>query len=152
MERFKIEHFEHDRQGESFPEFHTLDSNELLRIRTELARTIGLDETAEPLVLIKSLLDASHPVEEFDALREGFQLSSLAEHLDLNPDRIIYINWDRLATVDRMEFEDLSKYFHDIWYPSADDIEVFDDTLSWILFVHHSGTIALARLGEPERC
>lgn len=145
MERFKIENFERDKQGEQFPEFDALDPNELLRIRKGLARRIGLDETVDSLVLIKSLLDASHPVEDVDAMREEFQLSSLVERLDINPDRYVYINWDRFTSVDRMEITDLSRYFHDIWYPSADDIEVFDDTLSWIIFVHHSGTVAVGK-------
>lgn len=147
MEHFKVEHFERERQGERFPKFETLGPNELLRIRKGLARKIGLDESVSPLVLIKSLLDGSHPVEDVDATSESFQLSSLAEELDIILPRYVDINWDRLATVDRMEFAELSKYFHDIWYPSADDIEVFDDTLSWILFVHHSGSVRVALFG-----
>jgi hypothetical protein len=151
MEHFKIEHFERDRSGESFPKFHTLAPNELFHIRKELARKAGFDETVEPLILIRFLLDASHPVGEYNATSEGFELSSVTKELDLKPQQHIYINWDRLVTVDRMKFADLSKHFNDIWYPSADDIEVFDDSLSWILFVHHSGSVRVVQIGQSER-
>ena len=148
MEQFKIEHFERDNPGEPFPGFATLPPIEVLRIRQELARMVGIDQSVEALALLNALVDASHLVEDFDAASEGFQLSALVDHLDLKPDRNIYLNWDRLLTVDRMEFKDFSEYFDEIWYPSADDIEVFDDTMSWVLFIHHSGTLRFSRFGQ----
>ena len=38
-------------------------------------------------------------------------------------------------------FAIVSKYFSDIWYPSTDDIDVFDSSVSWILSVNHEGEI-----------
>jgi len=39
------------------------------------------------------------------------------------------------------EFDDLFKFFSDIWYPSLDDIEIFDINLNWIISVRHYGDI-----------
>ena len=41
---------------------------------------------------------------------------------------------------------DTDSYFDDIWYPDADDIDVFDDTVTWILSVAHSGQNKLLKL------
>lgn len=38
-----------------------------------------------------------------------------------------------------MRFKDLTEHFDYIWYPGPDDIEIFDDSLSWILSVDHGG-------------
>ncbi|WP_234399978.1 hypothetical protein [Campylobacter concisus] len=40
-----------------------------------------------------------------------------------------------------MRFDDLSKFFSDIWYPSLNDIEIFDINLNWIISVRHYGAI-----------
>lgn len=143
MEQFKISHFERDKPGEVFPKFEPLGSDEVSRIRKDLGYQFGLDEWVESLTLMRHLLTASQPVEGFDAKTGEFDLSKVAQSLGITPKRSVFINWDRFETVDRMAFADLSTYFHDIWYPSADDIEVFDDTLSWILFINHSGTVRI---------
>ena len=141
MEHFKIEHFERGNPGKSFPKFEPLDKSEVTRIRKELASKVNLEETIAPLTLIKHLLSLSEPVEGLDATSEGFDLLSTLKTLGLHPNRWVYINWDRFETIDRMDPMDLSTHFHDIRYPSADDIELFDDTLSWILLIDHSGAI-----------
>ena len=44
--------------------------------------------------------------------------------------------------------KDLNKHFYDVWYPSSDDIELFDDTLDWIIFVRHYGGVQLLALNQ----
>ena len=38
------------------------------------------------------------------------------------------------------------KYFDDIWYPAADDIEVFDASFNWIVSVKHYGAVHYAKI------
>lgn len=40
-----------------------------------------------------------------------------------------------------MSINELDKYFYDIWFPIADDIDLFDKSLSWILSIRHDGCI-----------
>ena len=40
-----------------------------------------------------------------------------------------------------------NKYFDDIWYPDSDDIDIFDQTLSWILTVLHNGDVKILQIG-----
>ncbi len=37
-------------------------------------------------------------------------------------------------------------FFSDIWYPSLDDIEIFDLNLNWIVSVRHYGGIYYVKL------
>ncbi|EKO31739.1 hypothetical protein LEP1GSC179_0008 [Leptospira santarosai str. MOR084] len=41
---------------------------------------------------------------------------------------------------------DLINNFDDIWYPSVDDIDIIDMSISWILSVSHFGEIKLIDL------
>ncbi len=63
----------------------------------------------------------------------------MVHSLDLEPQEEVYINWDDFTTIVRMRFKDLTEHFHYVWYPGPDDIEIFDDSLSWILSVDHGG-------------
>lgn len=54
------------------------------------------------------------------------------------------MTWDlRWGEVDQMAFIGLAIHFPWIWYPSSDDIAIFDDSLAWLLFVDHEGQLAV---------
>ncbi|MCL5773492.1 MAG: hypothetical protein M1536_03850 [Firmicutes bacterium] len=141
MEQFKIEHFESDGPWRSFPEFVTLSKDEADRIRLTFERKTGIDTTKDKWDLLRYLESLSCQVKNVNAESEDFDLSLIAYKVGLKPRDEIYINWDDFTTIDRMNFLDLSKYFDDIWYPGPDDIEIFDDTFSWILFISHWGGV-----------
>ena len=62
------------------------------------------------------------------------------------PAATVYINWRHFESLDEMAFVALAKYFDDIWYAGADDIDIFDDTLSWVLSVRHDGEVRALKL------
>ena len=70
MEYFKIEHFERERPGETFPRFELVGPDKLENIRKKLAHLVGFDETVEPLKLINVLLAKSVPTGNFDITSE----------------------------------------------------------------------------------
>ncbi|MEQ1634784.1 MAG: hypothetical protein ABL997_20560 [Planctomycetota bacterium] len=50
----------------------------------------------------------------------------------------VYLSWtetDAVVTTWKM----FVKYWDDLWYPGADDLAVFDESLSWALFLEHHG-------------
>jgi hypothetical protein len=67
----------------------------------------------------------------------------------ITPAPTVYVEWGPLCEIDRFQIEDLFKHFWDVWYPSADDIEIFDDTFDWIVFVRHYGGVEVWRAREP---
>lgn len=94
----------------------------------------------------KSLLESSRPIQHAHAEKEGFDLASVTVALGLKPQEDVYVNWDDLKTIDRVRFSDLVGKFDYVWYPGPDDIDIFDDSLSWVLSVDHGGYL---RVWEP---
>lgn len=58
----------------------------------------------------------------------------------------VFINFERFNNIDVFLFKDFCKYFDDIWYPAADDIEVFDTSFNWIVSVKHYGAVHYAKI------
>lgn len=55
----------------------------------------------------------------------------------------LYVCWDYFYAIDRFDFNDIVKYFSDIWYPSVDDIIIFDDSYKVCMMIRHDGVIYL---------
>ena len=58
----------------------------------------------------------------------------------------VFLNWYRFDNIDEIEVDGLNTYFADIWYPSTDDIDLFDNTFKWIVSIRHDGQISRGRL------
>ena len=37
------------------------------------------------------------------------------------------------------------RWFDDLWYPAADDLEIFDASCSWLVSVAHDGAVGVVR-------
>lgn len=75
-----------------------------------------------------------------------FDLAKLVQHLGINPAVDIYLNWYRFDEVDMISLGDVSAYWSDIWYPATDDVDIFDESCTWILSVSHAADVSYARL------
>ncbi len=80
---------------------------------------------------------------------EGFNLQSAIRELGMESATTVLLNWYRFDRIDRIALVDLSLYFVDIWYPGSDDIEIFDESCSWVLAVSHTGELRLTILDAP---
>jgi hypothetical protein len=60
----------------------------------------------------------------------------------------IFLNWYRYDDVDEMRLADVTKFFEDIWYPSSDDLDIFDESLRWILSIRHDGEVKYVNLAR----
>ena len=72
-------------------------------------------------------------------------MKDLALSLGLAPEPLVYVNWLRFDDIDCLAFSDLARYFDDIWYPSADYIDIFDSSMSWVLSVDYLGFVRFVR-------
>lgn len=55
----------------------------------------------------------------------------------ISPDKKVYLIWD-METAAIVPFKVLVEYFEDFYYPSSDDLTVFDEGLNWALLFHHA--------------
>ena len=141
MNPAKIRNFENEHLGRQFPWFQNLNAFETRQIRETLVRAFGAQEVNAPVDLVTFLDDKAHVVNEVNADADSFSLLDILRRLGISPQPEIFINWYRFDQIDRMKLDDLADFFQNIWYPSADDVDIFDSTLSWIVSVTHSGTV-----------
>ncbi len=146
MDTVKIENFKRDYPASDFPEYRTLDQEESERIRQSLVLRLGVPRNASPLDLVKFVSNKCIVVPHADAEKEDFDLNAQLKSLGIQPNEEVLVNWYRYDRIDGIMLTDLSRYFHEIWYPRADDIDVFDESLDWILSVGYSGVVSLLKL------
>ena len=135
MDQIKLENFRKE-YGFEIPIIRSLSPGECLKIRENLLHKFSLNDIDEFFKIDKfSKLDG------FNADEENFDIKTAFSELGIAMPNEICINFNKFESIDILRFDDLSKFFSDIWYPSLDDIETFDINLSFIVSVRHYGAI-----------
>ena len=146
MEKFKIEHFKRENPSNEFPAFKTLTPEEARDVYESVLKAMGWDVSPERLV--KMIYERGTLVRGVNATEDGFDLESIFDDLGIHPCEKVYLNWYRFDEIDEMSFADVDKYFDDIWYPGPDDMDIFDESFSWIVSVSHEGYVTCLIVGE----
>lgn len=145
MEKIKLDNFSNEYPGRDFPEYASLSKSACSDIAQSIQAKFAQANATDGLTLVKAIDALSKPCEAASHVGEDFDLSALLNACGIDAADVVYINWHRYDKIDRLKRCDLAGYFYDIWYPDVDDIDVFDDSLSWILSVRHDGYIKLLR-------
>lgn len=146
METFKIENFKKANQEASFPKHASLTSIEARKIQDRLSRKLGIVGDEDGLALVLAVEFRGEWCEGVDAEDKKFSLRRTLAGKGINSSERVYINWYRYDVIDVLALDELDRYFTDVWYPDADDIDIFDDSLEWILSVTHTGKIRLLKM------
>ena len=135
MDQIKLENFRKE-HGFDMPIIRSLSAGECLKIRENLLHKFSLNDIDDFFKIDKfSKLDG------FNADEVNFDLKVVFNKLDIATPNEICINFNKFESIDILRFDDLFKFFSDIWHPSLDDIEMFDINLSFIISVRHYGAI-----------
>jgi hypothetical protein len=149
MEHLKIEHFQAERPGQPFPRFASLNRDAIDGLRAVLIARFSLTPGDGPWWLLKHIRARAVLLDGVNTEDDGFDLAYILHRCGVAAGDEAYINWYGLSKgVDRFRLADLAVYFADVWYPASDDIEIFDDSCSWVLFVDHGSYVWLARPDE----
>ena len=143
MEKFKIDNFKEENPDAEFPAFETLHQEKSTAIFHELIAKVG--GKLDPKQLALFLYENSKLLPGTDAEKEKFSLIETLNSSGITPKDSVFINWDCFNQIDKIRLTDLSSHFSDIWYPSADDIDIFDESFSWVLSVFHDGRVGLIK-------
>ena len=135
MDQIKLENFRKE-HGFEIPIVRSLSNDECLKIRENLLHKFSLDDIDEFFKI-----DKFSKLDSFNADEANFDLKAIFRKLNIATPNKICINFNKFESIDILHFDDLSKFFSDIWYPSLDDIEIFDINLSFIFSVRHYGAI-----------
>ena len=135
MDQIKLENFRKE-YGFEMPIIRSLSPGECLKIRENLLHKFSLNNIDEFFKI-----DKFNRLDGFNADEVNFDLKTTFGELGIATPNEICINFNKFESIDILRFDDLSKFFSDIWYPSLDDIEIFDINLSFIVSVRHYGAI-----------
>lgn len=119
MDQIKLENFRKE-YGFKMPITRSLSPNECLKIRENLLHKFSLDNIDEFFKI-----DKFNKFDGFSADEVNFDLNALFSELNIATPNEICINFNKFESIDILHFDDLSKFFSDIWYPSLDDVEIF---------------------------
>lgn len=135
MDEFKISLFE-DEYKVSFPCYKSLSDVECQNLLKFISNkyTIPIENIEKELMLKQHFYETSNALDNFSLI------DALAK-LQIKPLKNVFVNWDDFKSIDVFNLDDLNKYFFDIWFPSSDDIDIFDESLNWILSIRHDGCI-----------
>ena len=82
------------------------------------------------------------PVDCGNAEERSFSLATVFDLLDLRPSRMIYCYWFNYGDpTDLIDWEILATHFHEIWFPGRDDLVLFDESMAWLVHIHHIGDV-----------
>jgi hypothetical protein len=139
MDNFKISLFESEYKSR-FPEHKTLSVVECRSVLQNIVERYNLSSSD----VENELVSRQHFYDKVNAM-EDFNLLDVLSDLGIKALADSYINWLRFEKIDKIATNDLDKYFNDIWFPSSDDIDLFDDTFSWILSIRHDGCVSVIK-------
>lgn len=146
MEVFKVENYEREHGQGTFPAYRRLGSQSSQEVRRQLAGALGIAPTSSGTEVVRAVWDRSQPVEGADAENEDFDLCLVLDRLGLACTDKLYLNWHHYEDVDEMCAADVTAHFTDIWYPSSDDIDIFDQNMLWVVSITHYGAVRVTRL------
>jgi len=145
MEQIKLDNFFNEYPGRQFPEYVSLSKSACTEIAQSIQKRFSLENVTDGLTLVKTIDALAKPCEVASRVGEDFGLDALLHACGIDPADVVYVNWYRYDNIDKLKCRDLDTHFFDIWYPDVDDIDVFDESLDWILSVRHDGYIKLLR-------
>lgn len=146
MDQIKIDNYLRENPGQEFPSYEVLERESCEHIRSSLFEKLRLDPLLGSLKLVNEVDRLGDICDGIRCDEEYFDLKKALLSLGLECPEFVCINWYRYDDIDKMKFVDVVNNFDDIWYPDADDIDIFDESLKWVLSVSHSGRIKILKL------
>lgn len=146
MDAFKIENYERDHGVGSFFPFRHVAPDEARSIEAEIKRKLGLPAVTSASDLVKIIFEKSFHINEVNAEGAHFQIDKILRELNFSVSENIFLNWYQFDDIDEIKASDVFSNLSDIWYPSADDLDLIDSRMRWMLLIHHSGTVRALNL------
>jgi hypothetical protein len=140
MEEFKIELFKSEHKID-FPHYVSLSKEKCLILVNRLS---GKYKFSKIDSLIKLLYSNKELLLNIDDCKE-FKFIDILNSLKIIPLTNVYINWYRFDAINIFITDDVDKYFFNIWFPTSDDIDIFDESLDWIVSVRHDGCVSFLK-------
>lgn len=142
MEAFKLVNFKHE-HNTNMPIVRSIEGSECEAVCRSLFRNWHVNTLEE---FFKKEEQKFVLLDNINAEDDDLDWNKVFNSIGIPVPNEVFINFERFNNVDVFLFKDFCKYFDDIWYPAADDIEVFDSSFNWIVSVKHYGAVHYAKI------
>ena len=142
MEAFKLVNFKHE-HNTNMPIVRSIEGSECEAVCRSLFRNWHVNTLEE---FFKKEEQEFVLLDDINAEDDDLDWNKVFNSIGIPVPNEVFINFERFNNIDVFLFKDFCKYFDDIWYPAADDIEVFDSSFNWIVSVKHYGAVHYAKI------
>lgn len=146
MDKLKLLRLQQDQPAIDLTSIRTVPAHKAQQLLTAICDRTGLGKSNNGLSLVRHLRQQSRPLVGMDANQPDFALARAFEEAGISPGDRVFINWHRFDDLDDVSTETVTEHFDQFWYPKADDIDIFDGTLTWFLSVDSEGSVWVARI------
>lgn len=122
--------------GREPPHVEHLSREDCERLRECVASTLGLPSSVGGASLVKILREKQRPTGML-ITDVNFSLTRAFEDLNLRPKLSLYRNWAQFNLIDRFKSRFICRHIQDLLYPGGDDIDLFDESFSWVVSVDY---------------
>ena len=145
MHEIKKLNFARSFPGRPFPAHRDLSAAEVEDKRENLSINGMAAASRESLT---RMIDSAKPIAGMSAESDDFDLGDVFRHLRIPPPSNIYVWYLYDDEMVSLSTADVARYFDDFWYPSSDDVGLFDNSGRWIIFVTHYGELRVIKSDE----
>lgn len=139
MQEFKIQSFQ-EAYSHRFPNFTSIDVMMVQALHDRIMHHLTDKKQTLSGKVYAMVRSKATRVENADAERADFDIYSVFKEAGIQTQHNLYIDWNN-GVIDTMNTSDFIRYFSDIWYPSSDDILLFDETTTWFVSISHEGEV-----------
>ena len=140
MEQFKLDFFKKEHKNLCI-NFTTLSKIECESAYASFCLSYKM-EMQNRNDIFRLVQNKGHYINSINAKDDDFNLYLLIHEQNISQiPTHLNVCWDCFYTIDHFGFNDLVNYFDYIWYPSVDDIIIFDEACKICLMVRHDGVI-----------
>ena len=151
MHPAKIRNYTREHPDEAFPPFRPLTLSDRQDLHRRIIGALKVSADASPHDVARALQARSEYVSELDTDSDAvdWQLAFKGTCLE-SCEGNVYICWGELEDIDQMRAADFRSKLELLWYPSAEDIEIFDEDMKWVILMSHYGTIRQCLLRRAD--
>ena len=140
MDLSRIKVFKADFPEQAFPSYRSLSQAECEDILKRLYGKLSLQVTQDSVTLDTIIRDRSTQFAD-DIDENSISVSSMFRGMEIAVPSAVILKWNSWVELTEFSFSDFEKYFGYLFLPGADDLDVFDSTMSWVVSFTHSRAV-----------
>lgn len=141
MEKHKIEDFKNDFKDQPVPYIKEIENMQKSILKNGIILKFNIKNYRNEFDLMTQISKLMSHFRDEIVYIDDIKLDDILIQLNIASSDKVFLNWDYFQNVDEMYYEDLNRYLLDFWYPGADDLDIIDYNLNWIINIDHNGII-----------